>query len=129
MILVYVAGPYRGTNAWIIEENIRRAERVALESWRCGAAVICPHANTRFYQGALPDQVWLDGDLEMIMRSDVVMMVEGWEHSVGACEERRTALEMGIPVVYTLEELACLITTSNLDSTTKPTMERSETRP
>ena len=59
MKVVYVAGPFRGPNAWEIEENIRRAERLALEVWRLGCACLCPHTNTRFFQGAAPDAVWV----------------------------------------------------------------------
>jgi len=33
MRVVYIAGPYRAPNAWEIEENIRRAERIALHIW------------------------------------------------------------------------------------------------
>ena len=111
MTLVYIAGPFRGASAWEIEENIRRAERLALEVWKRGAACICPHANTRFFQGAAPDQVWLDGDLEMVKRCDVVLMTPDWERSSGAREEHRLALELGIPVSYSLEELECLLGT------------------
>ena len=59
MKVVYIAGPFRGPNAWEIEQNIRRAESLALEVWRAGAAALCPYTNTRFFQGAAPDDVWL----------------------------------------------------------------------
>jgi hypothetical protein len=51
MKLIYVAGPFRGKDAWEIECNIRRAESLALEVWRLGAACICPHPTPDF-QGA-----------------------------------------------------------------------------
>ncbi len=80
MKVIYVAGPFRGPNAWAIEQNIRRAEEIALVLWQTGkCAVICPHTNTRFYQGAADDQVWLDGDLELLRRSDAVCVVPGWK--------------------------------------------------
>lgn len=68
MRVVYIAGPFRAENAWEIEQNIRRAEEAALELWRAGAAVLCPHTNTRYFQGAAPDHVWLEGDLELLRR-------------------------------------------------------------
>jgi nucleoside 2-deoxyribosyltransferase len=98
MRLIYVAGPFRAPNSWAIEQNIRRAETVALELWRMGAAVICPHANTRFYQGAAPDEVWLEGDLEMLGRCDAVVLVENWEKSAGTMAERSYAKLHNIPV-------------------------------
>lgn len=87
MKLAFVSGPFRAPDAWSREQNIRRAEEVALALWRMGFAVICPHTNTRFFEGALPDAVWLAGDLEMLRRCDLLVTVPGWEASVGACSE------------------------------------------
>ena len=106
MKVVYVAGPFRGPHSWAIEQNIRRAEDLALEVWRLGAACVCPHANTRFFQGALPDKVFLDGDLAILQRCDAVLMVSAWEKSVGSQEERREAIRCQIPVFYSLPDLA-----------------------
>lgn len=106
MKVVYVAGPFRGPNSWEIEENIRRAERLALEVWRMGAACICPHTNTRFFQGAADDAVWLDGDLELVARSDAILMTPDWQRSTGARSEEAFARERGIPVFYAAPELA-----------------------
>lgn len=100
MKLVYIAGPFRGPNSWEIEQNIRAAESLALEVWRMGAAVICPHANTRFFQGAADDDVWLKGDLEILSRCDVILMTEDWRRSTGATEEHDFAVERGIDVFY-----------------------------
>lgn len=94
----YVAGPFRGPSAWAIAENVRKAERVALDIWRAGAACICPHTNTALFGGALPDSAFLDGDLEMLRRCDFVVMVEGWEGSMGARAERLAAFAVYIPV-------------------------------
>lgn len=98
MKVVYIAGPFRASNAWEIEQNIRRAEYTALQLWRMGAAVICPHTNTRFFQGAAPDSVWLDGDLEILRRCDAVFAIDGWEQSTGAQAEVALARELGLPV-------------------------------
>jgi hypothetical protein len=105
MKVVYVAGPFRGPNAWEIEQNIRRAETLALEVWRLGAAVLCPHTNTRFFQGAADDAVWLDGDLELLARCDAVMFTADWERSSGARAERDHALKLNIPTFHDLEAL------------------------
>lgn len=105
MKVIYIAGPFRGPNAWEIEQNIRRAEALALEVWRLGAAAICPHANTRFYQGAAPDGVWLEGDLAILARCDGVLMTEDWQQSQGAQAERLFAFKHFVPVFYTLVEL------------------------
>ena len=100
MKLAYICGPFRAPNAWEIEENIRRAEVVALKAWKAGFAVICPHTNTRFFDGAAPDEIWLNGDLEIMKRCDLVILVEGWDLSLGALKEIERAEELGIPVFH-----------------------------
>ena len=105
MKVVYIAGPFRGPSAWDIEENIRRAERLALEVWRMGAAGLCPHTNTRFFQNAAPDHVWLDGDLELLARCDAMVMTPDWERSSGARAEHDFAKARGIEVFYDADSL------------------------
>jgi hypothetical protein len=105
MKVVYVAGPFRAPNSWEIEENIRRAERLSLEVWRLGAACVCPHTNTRFFQGAADDSVWLDGDLAILGRCDALLLTHDWARSSGARAEKQYADERAIPVFKTLDEL------------------------
>lgn len=106
MKVVYIVGPFRGSNSWEMEQNIRRAEGLALEVWRMGAACLCPHTNTRFFQGAAPDELWLNGDLELLRRCDAVMMATNWESSQGAKAEREAAITSGKPVFTSLAALA-----------------------
>lgn len=103
--VIYIAGPYRADNAWDREENIRAAERLALEVWRLGHAALCPHTNNRYFEGALPDNVFLDGDIAMLLRCDAVLMTPDWERSIGASRERDIAIRNGIPVFETLAAL------------------------
>lgn len=98
MKLAYTAGPYRAQNPRGIVENIRKAEAVALELWRLGFAVVCPHKNTSLFDGAAPDEVWLRGDLVIVERCDLVVMIPGWEKSSGSRAERERALDLNIPV-------------------------------
>jgi hypothetical protein len=105
MKVVYVAGPFRGPSAWDIEQNIRRAEELALEAWRLGAAVICPHTNTRFFQGAAPDDIWLIGDLAILARCDALVTTPDWERSSGARAEVMLAQGMNLPVFHDLAAL------------------------
>jgi len=109
MKVVYVAGPFRGPNSWAMEQNIRKAEALALEVWKLGAACICPHTNTRFFQGAAEDTVWLDGDLEILKRCDAVLLTDTWHLSQGATAERVYALAHGIPVFLTLDALQAFL--------------------
>jgi hypothetical protein len=109
--VIYIAGPFRAAHAWAIEQNIRVAEEAALYVWRLGAACLCPHTNTRFFQGAAADHVWLDGDLEMLRRCDAVLMVGQWQTSVGANREREVALSSHIPVFTRIIDLASWLQT------------------
>ena len=102
--VLYVAGPYRGGNAWDTRENIRRAERVAMECWRAGFAVICPHTNAANGEGWLPDHVWMEGDLTRMRRCDAVVVVPDWERSEGTRAEIEMARKEGIPVFFSLAD-------------------------
>jgi hypothetical protein len=104
--VIYIAGPFRGPHARIIEANVRRAEDLSWEVWALGAAAICPHTMTRFWQDSLPDDVWLVGDLAILAKCDGLIVTEDWMHSVGARAEVRYAEEHGLPAFLTLEDLA-----------------------
>lgn len=104
-IVVYIAGPFRAPNAWEIEQNVRRAENLALATWRAGFPTICPHTNTRFFTGAAPDDIWLEGDLEIVLRCNAVLTVSGWENSEGTRTELALAKSAYIPVFHNLHDL------------------------
>jgi nucleoside 2-deoxyribosyltransferase len=106
MRIVYIAGPFRGPSSWHIAQNIRRAEELALQVWKMGAAALCPHANTANFQGAAPDEVWLKGDLALLERCDAILMTTDWERSAGARAEHDFAKVKGIPVFYSTGVLA-----------------------
>src|SRR5512138_1662394 len=84
MKVVYIAGPYRAESEYGVLNNIRRAEEIAVKYWDQGCAVICPHKNSAFLGGPARDQMFLDGDLELVRRCDIVVMCPGWASSRGA---------------------------------------------
>lgn len=113
MKLIYVAGPFRSSNAngksnaWGVQNNVMNAMRIALEVWKAGHAALCPHANTMFFQDAdgCDDSVWLEGDLEMLRRCDAMVMAPNWDLSSGARAEKTFAEAHSIPVFTTPDEL------------------------
>ena len=111
MRLVFIAGPYRGASAWEIEQNVRRAEALALEVWRLGAVAVCPHAMTRYYQDALPDDVWLRGMLELLGACHAVLLVPGWAESSGTRAEVARADTLGLHVFQGLAALGSWLRT------------------
>lgn len=115
--VVYVAGPFRAASAYVaggqdmfrVQENIMRAMALSVEAWRLGAVALCPHANTMFFTGAADDRVWLDGDLELLRRSDAVLLTDNWQTSSGARHEVDVARAAGIPVFETLDALRAFL--------------------
>jgi hypothetical protein len=105
MKVLYIAGPYRGKDGWVEEQNIRRAEEVALEVWAMGFVALCSHTMTRFYRDALPIDTWMRGDLELLSRCDGLLALRDWRKSVGATIEVRYAEQYHIPVFYSLAEV------------------------
>ena len=121
---IYVAGPYRASTPWLIEQNIRRAEELALDVWRLndplrlndpnmdlcrediGVVAVCPHTMTRYYQQSAPDSVWLEGLLSLVERCDAVVLVPGWQRSEGTIGEIARAISLGIPVFSSIQDLA-----------------------
>lgn len=98
MKLVYIAGKYRGPTAWDIAENVRNAERFGLEVARLGGAPVIPHSMNAHFQGALPDEFWLESTMLLLSRCDGVLLIPGWEESMGAKAEKRFAESIAIPV-------------------------------
>jgi len=102
--ILYIAGPYDNHEDPLhgTQENITRASRIALEYWRQGWAVICPHKNTAGYHHVrdIPRETWIQGDLKILSRCDAILMFPGWPLSPGAVAERNYALEHGIEVLY-----------------------------
>jgi hypothetical protein len=115
--LVYVSGPYSPTHAQAIANdtksdqiarhqdtttNINTARQHAIRIWNRGDAALCPHLNTAHFEydcDASYDD-YIEGDLLMVERSDLIYMLPGWEHSRGAKAERAHAITKGIPIEY-----------------------------
>lgn len=93
--LIYVAGRFRAKTHWEVEQNIRKAEAFGLEIARVtGQFPVIPHTMTRFFDGAAPDEIWLQGDLLLLERCDALALVPGsWVGSVGTDGEIRHAVK------------------------------------
>lgn len=105
MIVVYIAGPFRGPDAYAVHLNCNKAEATAFAVWTSGMVALCPHNNTRHFDGALTDKVWLDGDLELLSRCDALLVSPGWDKSRGALAEIAFAEGKDIPIFYGMDQL------------------------
>ena len=104
---IYVAGPYRAETVAGIDYNITMARRLAIEVWKLGAAAFCPHLNSGFMDGVVPDKNFLDGDMDFLRICDGMIVVPGYEKSKGTLAEIKLADSLKIPVfmdLYVLRE-------------------------
>ena len=108
-MVVYVAGPYRAKTPYQIELNIAKAKAVALEVWKRGHYALCPHTNTANFDGELPDEVFLEGALELLRRCDAIVLVDGWEDSEGTIGEIAEASKRGMKIYKTAQEVPWLV--------------------
>ncbi len=105
MQVVYIAGKYRAKTINGIQGNIEKARKVAVQYWQAGYAVICPHMNSSFMDGICDDEVFLEGTREMLRRSDIIVMLPGWESSEGAKIEYELALDLKKPIRFSTSEI------------------------
>lgn len=103
--VIYLASPYSHPDFAVREARFRAACRAAAELMRAGHVVLCPvahsHPLTAF---GLPTDwsYWERCDREFLRRCDevAVLMLDGWQASVGVQAEIRYAQELGKPVRY-----------------------------
>jgi hypothetical protein len=107
MRVIFVAAPFRAKTEWQRAENVRHAERAALEVWKAGACAVCPQANSALFQDECPDEVFLEGYRRLVARCDA-LLVAG-QQSEGVRREIEVARNVNIPVFYTVEELSAWI--------------------
>lgn len=98
MKIVYVAGPFRGATAWNINVNVLDAERWGLDLARLGAMPLVPHLLGQHMHGQCNEEFWLEGVMELLRRSDGVLLITGWEASSGARAEKLEAERLGLAV-------------------------------
>lgn len=110
MKVAYIAGPYRafkadgGFSLAGVWDNIMRARKVGEKYWHKGYACVIPHLNTMFMDCDVSDEHWLNGDLEILKRCDVIIMCPGWLNSNGAKAELEFAQKNGLQVIYEEDE-------------------------
>jgi len=95
---VYVAGSFRGDNAWEVAENIRAAERLGLEVCRMGAVAVIPHTMYGNFDGALPDEFFIRATLEIQKDCHATIFLPNWRKSEGSVGEHKASLDQGKPV-------------------------------
>ncbi len=100
-IVVYVAGPYTADTWGNVIANVGHAMDISAMLLHEGYTVICPHSMTHTYeQYALDYNVFIESDLQLVTRSDVLFVLRNWGNSSGTQGEIARAMELGLCVVY-----------------------------
>jgi hypothetical protein len=100
MKLAFVSGPYRAKTKLGIFINILKARKVAKELWKIGYVAVCPHLNSALMDGIIDDSRFLEGDMELLRKCDVVVVCKGWSKSSGTKGEIKEAYRNSIPVLF-----------------------------
>lgn len=118
MKAIFISGPITAPTFYQVNQNIRRAEAIAVRLLKKGWSVHCPHKNSEFLQGALhkhPEEDferWMAVDFEMLSRCDAVFMMRNWRKSRGAKMEHAEAKRLEKEIYY--EEKGDLINGHNI---------------
>jgi len=100
MKICYIAGPYRAKTKLGVVCNILRARKAAKEYWRNGYSTICPHLNSALMDGVAPAEIFLGGGLELLKHADLLVVLPGWERSIGTKMEIAMARKLEIKIVW-----------------------------
>ncbi len=104
-MLVYLASPYSHPDPKIKEKRLSLVNRIACSLMQGGTHVYSPLThNIPLIRLGIPGTwtAWKKYDLSMLSRCDrlVVLMLPGWEESVGVADEIHHAKEHHIPIEY-----------------------------
>lgn len=107
--MIYLASPYSHPDPAIRERRYRDVCRATASLIRAGVSVFSPIIHSHPLEAyGLPShwRFWEELDRDFLARCDrlAVLMLGGWETSIGVRAEIRIARELGKPVSY-LEEV------------------------
>ncbi len=105
MKVIYIAGPYRHDDEWMVWQHIMQARDYAAMVWRAGGVPVTPHLNSMMMHGLLPIEKFLEGDCELISRCDALLLTGDWQSSEGSLFEKAFAETNSIPVFTTMGSL------------------------
>lgn len=96
--LVFLSGKYSGN----IEDNIKTARKYSIDLWEQGYVVLCPHLNTAHFEKDCKCKYedYIEGDLEMMKRCDIIAFMPDWNKSKGAVIEYEYAIKLGMEIKY-----------------------------
>ena len=102
---VYIAGPYRAATPALVDANIKQARDAMADLLRQGHTPFCPHSMSGAFErdyADIPDEAYLEMELEWLRLCDAILMLPGWEQSSGSLAEKALAEELDLPVYYAI---------------------------
>ena len=107
MKVIFISGKYRDIDWDAVERNIQKAKDAAVALAKQGWMFYCPHTHTAHMEDLYDEQIWVNGNLEMLKRCDAIYVLDNWESSEGAkCEIefartiKRGKEQIPMPVYY-----------------------------
>ena len=109
-MLIYLSGAITGTTEEEWASNYQKGRDIAIEFCKHKIPYFSPHLNGWKFdkETGLEHVTWrdyMDMDLEIISRCSGLYMMEGWESSKGAVEEREYAISLGLPIFYKIGDI------------------------
>jgi hypothetical protein len=103
--VIYLASPYTDIDPTVRQQRFEAACRAAAELMRAGKTIFAPIAYSHVlcsYELPINWNFWQRHDREYleVCEGVVVLMLPGWEESVGVQAEIAIARELGKPVTY-----------------------------
>ena len=86
-------------------ENCLNGLQASVRVMKAGYAVHCPLLQGLFMQNDFEYDDIIRLDLAILERCDYLLLMDGWEESRGAREEKDVADDIGLPVFTSLDEL------------------------
>ena len=98
MKLIYVAGRFSADDGWGVAQNVHAAEVAARAVLRLGAMPVTPHSIGARMAGTETQELWRAGTLALMRRCDAVLVLPGYERSVGTLGEIEEARRLNMPL-------------------------------
>jgi hypothetical protein len=107
---VYVAGAYSADNVIGVLDNMRRGMRWSTLVMLAGHFPFSPWIDYHFQLMLRDGEVltvedYYEYSMAWLHASEIVFVTPGWERSTGTIREIQMAERLGIPVVYSLDEI------------------------
>lgn len=103
---VFPSGRITGKTAQNYWEHIRQGLDASVELIRKGYSPFPDFPDFAFgLRGTVTTNEYHEMDIAWLVKADAVLMLKGWKYSKGAKKERAIALELNIPVFYSMKAL------------------------